>query len=122
MVADIWQLADELITTSDVVIDRPKGSAHPRVPEYVYPVDYGYLRDTRGGDGAGIDIWVGTGSPGVTGVFWTLDPIRRDAEVKLLSACTQVEIERIERFYEPQPQRAMYVARPRLDAAHSGRR
>lgn len=38
---DFWQALDELIRTSEIVIDRPRGSAHPRYPEMIYPVDYG---------------------------------------------------------------------------------
>jgi inorganic pyrophosphatase len=43
-----WALVDELIATSEIVIDRPGGSAHPRVPEIVYPFNYGYQSITVG--------------------------------------------------------------------------
>ncbi len=55
-----WQTLDTLVTESNLIIDRPRGSAHPRYPEYSYPLDYGYLRGTRSGDGDGIDMWVGS--------------------------------------------------------------
>ena len=57
-----WAAAEQLLATSEIVIDRPKGSQHPRRPEAIYPVAYGYLRGTTAADGEGIDIWVGSRS------------------------------------------------------------
>jgi len=41
-----WQTFDRLILESEIVIDRPKSSAHPRYPDFIYPLDYGYLKGT----------------------------------------------------------------------------
>ena len=60
----IWSAIDRLVQTSEVIIDRPKGSTHPRYPSVVYPLDYGYLAGTRSGDQGGIDVWVGSASDG----------------------------------------------------------
>ena len=49
---DFWNALDELVNTSEIVIDRPKGSAHPRFPDFIYRVDYGYLKNTSSMDGA----------------------------------------------------------------------
>ena len=43
---DFWNALDELVNTSEIVIDRPKGSAHPGFPDFIYRVDYGYLKNT----------------------------------------------------------------------------
>jgi len=87
-----WVAVDELVGTSEVVIDRPKGSRHPKITEAIYPVDYGYLAGTTGGDGAGIDVWMGSMRPAaVTGAVCTIDSRKRDAEVKLLIGCTHDE-------------------------------
>ena len=43
---DFWKALDELVNTSEIVIDRPKGSTHPRFPNFIYRVDYGYLKNT----------------------------------------------------------------------------
>jgi hypothetical protein len=58
-----WAAAEQLVATSEIVIDRPKGSRHPRLPEAIYPVAYGYLTGTTASDGEGIDIWVGSLEP-----------------------------------------------------------
>jgi inorganic pyrophosphatase len=50
-----WKAVDSLVLESEIVIDRPKGSHHPRYPEIVYPVDYGYLKNTTSMDGSGSD-------------------------------------------------------------------
>jgi inorganic pyrophosphatase len=89
-----WALVDELIATSEIVIDRPGGSAHPRVPEIVYPFNYGYLTNTIGGDGDGIDAWRGSlPEARVTGIIATVSVPQRDAEVKLLIGCTPEEMQ-----------------------------
>ena len=45
-------------------IDRPLGSAHPRHPEMIYPINYGYVSDVFAGDGAEQDVYVfGTDKP-----------------------------------------------------------
>ena len=41
---EFWELLDKLVENSEIVIDRPKGTAHPRYPDFVYKVDYGYLK------------------------------------------------------------------------------
>lgn len=58
---DFWNALDQLVNTSEIVIDRPKGSSHPKYPDFVYKLDYGYLKNTSSMDGAGIDVWVGSG-------------------------------------------------------------
>ena len=32
---EFWNLLDELVHSSEIVIDRPKGSVHPRYPEQI---------------------------------------------------------------------------------------
>jgi len=68
-----WDALEEIVTSSSVVIDRPKGSAHPKFPEFIYPVDYGFLKGTTSMDGGGIDVWKGTGNNACFGelfAFW----------------------------------------------------
>jgi inorganic pyrophosphatase len=87
-----WTAIAELIATSEIIIDRPKGSRHPKVTEAIYPIDYGYLKGTTAADGEGIDVWVGSMRPPVvTGAVCTVDQGKRDAEVKLLLGCTRDE-------------------------------
>ncbi|MGN0479481.1 MAG: inorganic diphosphatase [Hominenteromicrobium sp.] len=40
------------------VMDRPLGSAHPRYPDMIYPVNYGYVPGVLAGDGAEQDVYV----------------------------------------------------------------
>ncbi|HOG01309.1 MAG TPA: inorganic pyrophosphatase [Clostridia bacterium] len=87
-----WEAIDRLFAESELVIDRPRGSAHPRYPDFVYPVDYGYLRDTASMDGGGIDVWRGTRKePRVDAIVCTVDLTKRDSEIKLLAGCTEEE-------------------------------
>jgi inorganic pyrophosphatase len=94
-----WQTIAELAATNPIVFDRPKGSAHPRYPNMIYPLDYGYLRNTISGDGACIDVWVGTlNKKTLTGILCTFDKLKGDAEIKLLIACSLKDVETIRNF------------------------
>ena len=88
---DFWKALDGLISSSEIVIDRPRGSAHPRFPDFIYKVDYGYLKDTASMDGAGIDVWVGSGDKKIDAVMCTVDLMKRDSEIKILIGCTEEE-------------------------------
>jgi inorganic pyrophosphatase len=91
-----WTLADELVSTSEIVLDRTRGSDHPRYPETRLPLDYGYLAQTEAMDGSGIDVWIGSlPERRVTSVMVTLDLLKRDAEIKLLIGCTSSEAQEV---------------------------
>jgi len=97
---DFWQRTEALLSSHKIVIARPRGSRHPRFPDLIYPLDYGYLESTTGSDGQEIDVWRGS-LPGnhLSGVICTVDSLKNDAEVKLLVACTNTEINIVDRFY-----------------------
>jgi inorganic pyrophosphatase len=90
--SEFWLALDRLVATSNLIVDRPKGSPHPRYPSFRYPMDYGYLQGTRSPDGDGIDAWIGSlVDASVTGIIVTVDLDKRDAEFKLLLGCTAEE-------------------------------
>ena len=66
---EFWDALDRLVAGSEIVIDRPKGTAHPKYPDFIYRVDYGYLKDTTSMDGGGIDVWVGTGEKKIDAIW-----------------------------------------------------
>ena len=88
---DFWNALDQLVNTSEIVIDRPKGSSHPKYPDFVYRLDYGYLKDTSSMDGAGIDVWVGSGEKRADAVMCIVDLLKKDSEIKILLGCTEEE-------------------------------
>lgn len=89
---EFWNALDELVQSSEIVIDRPKGSAHPRYSDFIYQVDYGYLKNTSSMDGDGIDVWVGTDSEQkIDAVMCIVDLMKRDSEIKILIGCTEEE-------------------------------
>ena len=88
---DFWKALDELVSNSEIVIDRPRGSAHPRFPNFIYKVDYGYLKDTASMDGAEIDVWVGSGEKKIDAIICIVDLMKRDSEIKILVGCTEEE-------------------------------
>jgi len=88
---DFWEALDLLVETSELVIDRPRGTAHPRYPDFIYRVDYGYLKDTASMDGGGIDVWIGSGGQRADAVMCVVDLKKRDSEIKILLGCTEEE-------------------------------
>lgn len=97
---DFWQAIDKLVAESELVIDRLKGSRHPRYPDTTYQVDYGYLKATKSMDGGGIDVWRGTRkNPEVDAIICTVDLFKKDSEIKLLFGCTDEEKNIIYRFH-----------------------
>jgi len=110
-----WSKLTSLVSGASVVIDRPKGSAHPRLPTLIYPLDYGYLSGTSSGDGLGIDVWLGSlDRRRITGVVCTVDLDKRDTEIKILLGCTRAEQERVLSIhnYRGGPQGAILVSPP----------
>lgn len=111
--AKFWAALDKLAETSNIIIDRPKGSAHPRFTQYIYPLDYGYLEGTSSMDGEGIDLWLGSDpTRTLTAILCTVDLIKRDSEIKLLLGCTEEEIQTILEFHnQSEMMRGMLVRR-----------
>lgn len=90
---EFWHLLDELVRNSEIVIDRPKGTVHPKFPDFIYKVDYGYLKDTSSMDGGGIDVWVGSkNDKEINAVICIVDMLKRDSEIKILIGCTEEEL------------------------------
>ena len=83
---------DKLVEQSEIIIDRPKGSVHPVHPDFIYQVDYGFLRNTSSMDREGIDIWAGSDhTAGIDAILCTVDLLKRDSEIKILLDCTEEE-------------------------------
>lgn len=109
-----WHALDELVATSEIIIDRSKGSGHPRVPAMIYPLDYGHLKDTSSDDGSEIDCWIGSlPERTVTGVVFTVDLLKRDMEGKILLGCTAEEMQIILAFHNGGPMSALLLIRER---------
>ena len=77
---NFWRYLDELYSQSKIVIDRPKGSVHPRYPQIVYELDYGYFDSTKSSDNEGIDVWIGTDAEQkLDAIVCTVDLVKRDS-------------------------------------------
>lgn len=95
-----WQMLDKLILQSNIVIDRPKGTHHPKYPDIVYNADYGYLDNTQSMDGNGIDVWQGTLKNNILdAIICTVDIFKKDSEIKLLIGCNDEEKEIVYKFH-----------------------
>ncbi|MFN6541406.1 MAG: Inorganic pyrophosphatase [Nostoc sp. EkiNYC01] len=110
--AQFWLKLDQLVAASNLKIDRPKGTSHPRYPSFIYPLDYGYLEDTRSGDKADIDVWIGSLlSKTVTALICSVDLEKRDTEIKILLGCTSQESRTILNIHNRGSQSAILLVR-----------
>lgn len=95
-----WGHWERLLRRRGVVIDRPRSSAHPCYPAMIYPLDYGYIPGTTGGDGAEVDIFAGSAPTGLRAALFTTDARKGDREIKLLWNMTDAEIETARAFLD----------------------
>ena len=91
-----------------VTIDRPLGSVHPKYPDMVYPVNYGYVKGVMAADGEEQDAYViGVEEPvkEFTGILIAIVHRRDDVEDKWVVApvgrsFTKEEVFRLVAFQE----------------------
>lgn len=101
---DFWSRIEEEVLSGEMVIDRPRGSRHPKYPAVCYPVDYGYIKGVMAQDGNEIDVWRGTlPDARIVGIACSADALKHDVELKLLIGCTAEEITVIQAFYDNNP-------------------
>jgi inorganic pyrophosphatase len=113
-----WIAMNQFLAAQTVIIDRPKGSPHPRYPDVIHPLDYGYLANTKAADGDGIDVWLGSldmvmstaQTEMLTGILCTFDTLKRDAEIKLLIGCSIDDIDTIRAFHKDM--HTLYIPNP----------
>jgi len=90
--AYFWQKIDTLFLSSDLVIERPKGSCHPLYHDMVYPVDYGYLKGASATSFEHIELFRGELPTNDVGALVVCaDILKKDIEVKFLVGCAPDE-------------------------------
>lgn len=107
-----FQSLDQLIENNGITLDRPKGTAHPRKPSLIYPINYGYINGTQSQDGADIDLFQGDDPMcSVVGIICTLDLKKNDSEVKVLYQCTEENIQTALQMLNHYPMRGILLRR-----------
>jgi inorganic pyrophosphatase len=87
-----WDYLEKLVQENEIIIDRPKGTKHPKYEHMVYVVDYGYIKNTKSMDNGCIDIFVGSDpNKRIDALFCIIDMIKKDSEIKILIGCTKEE-------------------------------
>lgn len=92
----------------EIKIDRALGSAHPKHPDLIYPVNYGFIPGVFGGDGEELDVYLlGVDGPVFKSSAQIIAVVHRldDEEDKLVGApvgthFTKAEIEKSVAFQE----------------------
>ena len=108
-----WDNLQRLVDGSTAIIDRPRGSSHPRYPDFIYPLDYGYLHATQSPDNGGIDLWVGSHAEhSLTGIIVTVDLAKRDSEIKILLGCSDMDIQTILAVHNQNAMGGIFIPAP----------
>lgn len=114
MNVEFWEMLERIVESCEIVIDRPRGSYHPKYHSSYYEIDYGHLKDTMSSDGSAIDIWVGESKGlGITAVCVTVDEYRKDSEIKILYDCDEEEINTISLFHNQNSMRGLIIRNER---------
>lgn len=103
--AQVWSFLGKTVT---ITIDRPIGTAHPKHPNILYPINYGYIAGELAPDNEELDVYIlGVDKPleQVRGQIIAIVHRNNDIEDKLVSApdgaCfTADEIAALVRFQE----------------------
>jgi len=94
-----WESLNKLVSENEIIIDRPKGSTHPKYKNIVYVIDYGYIKNTKTMDGNEIDVFKGSlYSKNVNTIICTIDLLKKDIEIKVLIGCTEIEKQKVYNF------------------------
>lgn len=110
--AYFWQKLDTFYLSSQFVVTRKKGDQHPEFPNLIYPVTYGYLKDTNEKTN-GVSVYRGSGSLyTITGLVVAVDILKKTLDVKMLLGCNDEEVEDVLRFLnQTDYQKTVYIKR-----------
>jgi inorganic pyrophosphatase len=87
-----WEFLQKLTDENEIIIDRPKGTKHPKYENITYEIDYGYINNTNSMDGGGIDVFKGSlNNKSADTILCTIDLLKKDSEIKILIGCTEIE-------------------------------
>jgi inorganic pyrophosphatase len=94
-----WEYLNKLVKENEIIIDRPKGTKHPRYDDIVYEFDYGYIDNTKTTDGSRIDVFKGSlNDKNANTIICTIDLYKNDVEIKILIGCTVIDKMKIYNF------------------------
>ena len=100
MDVDDWSRWEQLIDDRGIVIERPRGHAHPLYPDMIYPTDYGHIPATTADDGEEVDVFVGMKRRGLVGLIALTHQPSGVTEPKLLMNLSRVDADGIRAFLD----------------------
>ena len=100
MDAGEWRRWERLIDERGIVIDRPRGHAHPLYADMIYHCDYGHVPGTTAADGEEIDVFVGSEHVGLVGLINLTHQPSGLREPKLLVNLSRADADRLIAFLD----------------------
>ena len=89
---EFWEYLEKIVNENEIIIDRPKGTRHPKYNGIIYIVDYSYIKNTKSMDGNGIDVFIGSEiKQNIDAIICSIDMLKKDSEIKILIGCTEKE-------------------------------
>jgi inorganic pyrophosphatase len=108
-----WNSLINLLKNNKIVIDRPKGTSHPKYHEMIYPLDYGYVENTKSMDKNEIDIFIGSiSNESILGIICTFDKCKNDSEIKIMYNCTESDLNIVLAFLNSKYLSAIFIRNP----------
>ena len=89
---EFWEYLEKIVNENEVIIDRPKGTRHPKYENVLYVVDYGCIKNIQSMDRTGIDVFIGSETnKNIDAIICTIDLLKKDSEIKVLIGCNEIE-------------------------------
>ncbi|MFI3283753.1 MAG: Inorganic pyrophosphatase [Erysipelotrichaceae bacterium] len=106
--AYFWQKLDTLLLSSNLPIERAKGSAHPKYSHLYYPLDFGKITDGS----HEISYYKGSHGDSCESLVVAVDILSKEVMVNLLLGCDDEEIDAVLRFLNQTAfQKTIFVGR-----------
>jgi inorganic pyrophosphatase len=93
-----WRHWEPLIDARRIVIDRPRGQAHPLYPDMIYPCDYGHIPGTTAADGEEVDVFLGGAHMDLVGLIVLTHQPSGVSDPKLLVGLSRADADGILTF------------------------
>ncbi len=89
---NFWLAVESLVKNHRLIIEHRRGSVHPLFPDYIYPLDCGYLEGCHSADGDGTDVFRGSLPDAlVSALFISVDERNGGVQLKIALGTTEPE-------------------------------
>ena len=93
-----WQKVDTLLMSCTLNIINHKGEHHKKYPDFIYPLDFGYLVSDLNDDSKGIACYIGHEHQFCNSAIVSVDILDGECFVQFLIGCNEQQEEQVLKF------------------------